>query len=157
MNPNRAELDSLLAKKRAEWSATLLRHNPRLRQPLQNALQILARQNVQSLDSCNLYRVHGNPHDYCVNLAARECSCRKTNCEHFLAAWFAFSQEEFVREQMERVETDGLNESVSGVWQGINEHICADGFCETATFGYGDEIRCARCDALYVTACDETI
>lgn len=138
----------------------LLRHNPRLQQLLDNALQILAKRNVQQLDSCNTYCVRAitcdcnKPHDYIVNLAARECSCEKTNCEHFIAAWFAFSQKEFAREEMERAQRNDWNQSLCGEWHGMNEHVCADGYCETATFGYGDEIRCARCDEMYSPARD---
>lgn len=44
-----------------------------------------------------------------------------------------------------------------GIWRGTQMHICADGYCETATFGYGDDIRCARCEEFYSPARDEII
>lgn len=135
----------------------LLEHNPRLRRVLQNALQILAQRNIALLDLCQTYRVRGNPHDYTVNLAARKCSCSKTNCEHFFAAWFAYSEQEIASEALERGEMYSLSESSNDVWRGTDVHICADGYCETATFGYGAEIRCARCGEFYSPAHDETI
>lgn len=48
-------------------------------------------------------------------------------------------------------------EPVYGVWHGTQIHICADGYCETATFGYGDDVRCARCEEFYDPARDDTL
>lgn len=156
MNPSRAPLDSLLASKRAEWSAMLLRQNPQLRKPLQNALQILAKRNVTPLDSSNTYRVRGNPHDYVVHLAARKCSCGSCNCEHLLAAWFAFSQDEIVREQQEEIILS-QTEQPHGIWHGANKHECADGYCGAEVFGYCESVSCARCGELYTRDYDATL
>lgn len=48
-------------------------------------------------------------------------------------------------------------EPIFGVWHGTQMHTCADGYCETATFGYGDDVRCARCDESYDPARDDTL
>lgn len=156
MNPSRAPLDSLLATKRAEWSEMLLRRRPHLRQPLQRAFQILSKRSVTPLDSSNTYRVRGNPHDYVVHLAARKCSCGNCNCEHLLAAWFAFSQNEIVREQQEAVTSLPI-EQPHGIWHGTNKHECADGYCGADVFGYGDSVSCARCGEMYAREHDATL
>lgn len=50
-----------------------------------------------------------------------------------------------------------IAEPVYGVWHGTQMHICTDGYCETVTFGYGDELRCARCEEFYDPARDDTL
>lgn len=158
MNRIAERLESLLAHKRREWSAALLENNPRLQLPLQNALTLVYQQRVSGMTEPNLYRVRGNPHDYFVNLASRTCSCGKPMCEHLLAAWFAYSQAELVRQEMEQYSTNPLEDShvEHGRWHGKSSHTCADGYHETAVFGCGDDTRCARCEAAYCPLCDDS-
>lgn len=146
-----AALDSLLKSKHREWSAMLLKHNPRLQLPLENALTLVYQQRVHLVTAPRQYRVCGNPHDYFVNLETHQCSCRVRMCEHFLAAWFAFSQDELVRAEFEQRTARNLHhdDGERGCWHGMQSHTCADGYCETVVFGYGADTRCARCGEIY--------
>ncbi len=159
MKPSRVPLDALLESKNREWSAMLLKHNPRLQLPLENALTLVYQQRVQLITVPHLYCVSGNPHDYLVNLESRECACGGQMCEHFLASWFAFSQEELVREEFEQRLVCDSNEEHDehGYWHGMQGHTCADGYCETVVFGYGADTRCARCGETYSPEYDAAI
>ncbi len=72
------------------------------------------------------------------------------------AQWLVATQRErvFVENAQDAIETPAV---VNGVWHGTQMHICADGYCETATFGYGDDVRCARCEEFYDPARDDTL
>lgn len=166
MNPTRVRLDSLLESKRREWSAMLLRRNPCLQLPLENALTLVYQQRVQLVTAPHLYRVQAispfdcrDPQDYLVNLETRECSCRGQMCEHFLAAWFAYSLEELFREECEqrRARDPAQKYAEHGCWHGMHSHTCADGYCETAVFGYGADTQCARCGEKYAPEFDATL
>ncbi len=153
-----ADLHLLLFEKRREWTTMLLARQPELRQPLSKALQLLEMGRVAKSRITSTYRVRGNPHDYAVNVAQRTCSCGTPWCEHFLAAWFAFSEEEIVREQRtasytREARTDHLHH---GRWQGPHLHICDDGYCETTVYGTGEYTECARCRTPYCAVCDDT-
>lgn len=166
MSRTAAPLDSLFASKRRDWSAMLLERNPRLQLPLENALTLVYQQRVHLLTPPHVYRVEAispfdcsNPHHYFVNLNTRECSCLGQMCEHFLAAWFAFSQDELVRAQFAEPTTHGSDHEGSehGCWHGMQSHTCADGYCETIVFGYGADTRCARCGESYEPEYDTTL
>ncbi len=151
-----ADLSLLLSEKRREWTAMLLAQRPQLRPSLLKALKLLEQGRVAKLASA--YRVRGNPHDYDVNIAQRTCSCGTPWCEHFLAAWFALSEEEVVREQMTAVRIlNGSDQHYRhGRWLGSTAHICADGYYETSVYGIGENAECARCRTPYCAVCDET-
>jgi len=70
--------------------------------------------------------------------------------------WLVATRHERVRLESadDAIETPKI---VNGVWHGTQMHVCADGYCETATFGYGDDIRCARCEEFYDPARDDTL
>lgn len=72
------------------------------------------------------------------------------------AQWLVANQRErvFVENAQDAIETPAV---LSGVWHGTQIHVCADGFCETALFGYGEDIRCARCEEFYDPAHDDTL
>lgn len=159
MSQTATPLDPLLVSKRRDWSAMLLERNPHLQLPLENALTLVYQQRVHLLTAPHVYRVCGNPHDYFVNLNTRECSCRVQMCEHFLAAWFAFSQDELVRAQFDEstAHSSDQEDSEHGCWYGMQSHTCADGYCETIVFGYGADARCARCGESYAPEYDATL
>ncbi len=155
-----AGLQHLIDEKRREWTAALLARQPRLRQSLIKALELLQKGCVAKDSKSSAYRVRSNPHDYRVNVARQSCSCGTPSCEHFLAAWFAFSEEEIVRERMVTLQTHAPyrrdNHREHGRWQGPNVHICDDGYRETMVYGTGEHTECARCRTLYCAECDET-
>ncbi len=135
----------------------LLAWRPQLRLSLTKALTLLEKGRVAKVRNSSTYRVRGNPHDYDVNVVQRTCSCGKLWCEHFLAAWFAFSEEEVVREKAtvsytREARTDHRHH---GRWQGPHLHICDDGYCETTVYGVGEYTECARCRTPYCAICDE--
>lgn len=72
------------------------------------------------------------------------------------AQWLVANQHERVHVESadDAIETPAV---INGVWHGTQMHFCADGYCETATFGYGDDVRCARCEEWYDPARDETL
>ncbi len=152
-----AELNLLLAEKRREWAAMLVAQRPQLRPSLLKALELLEQGRVAKLASA--YRVRGNPHDYDVNVAQRTCSCGTPWCEHFLAAWFAFSEAEVMREQATSPYTaePSTEHRQHGRWQGPSLHICDDGYHEHTVYGLGEHTECARCRAPYCAVCDETL
>ncbi len=158
-----AALQQLVDRKRREWTAALLARQPGLRHPLIKALELVQKGRVAKDSKSSAYRVRGNPHDYLVNVARRSCSCGNPSCEHFLAAWFAFSEEEIVRERVATVQAKRLAELEAnahfhhGCWQGRRVHICDDGYRETSVYGVGEFTECARCRTPYCAECDETL
>jgi hypothetical protein len=156
-----AIIERLVIAKRQEWVAMLLAQQPGLQQPLAKALQLVEQGRVAKGSNRDTFRVRGNPHDYWVNVAQRSCSCGRASCEHFLAAWFAFSEEEIVRERtaLPQAAADRRLEASShhhGRWQGPNVHICDDGYRETIVYGIGEGTECARCRTPYCSECDDT-
>ena len=152
-----AVLEQLVRMKRHEWAAMLLAKNPRLRPQLSQALQLLDMGRVRKHENSSAYYVRGNPHDYLVNVAQRVCSCGKPACEHFLAAWFALSEEEIVRERLEAPPPRGEADEHThhGRWQGPHLHICEDGYRERSVYGIGRCTECIRCRTPYCAVCDE--
>ncbi len=148
-------LEQFLAAKRREWTAALLSRHPQLGQPLSQALRLLSNRAVTKTAESH-YKVRGNPHDYWVNLPGRSCSCGKPTCEHFLAAWFASSEEEIIQEAQAMPSNHADEHAEHGRWLGPTAHICADGYYETSVYGIGENAECVRCRAPYCAICDET-